>query len=102
MPPRLGEGNPNNRSVLRIQTSLTIAANHGVNQWDLSRSMASSRALAPHRFNGFISDAFAGIFGRMAASAPDRRASFAAAHVTAGAARVVLPGFHIGVVRSVG
>ncbi len=52
--------------------------------------MASSLAITPHRLNGFIADAVAGIFGRMAGSAQDRRASFAAAHVLAGSVGVAL------------
>ena len=52
--------------------------------------MASRRATEPYRLNGFIADAIAGIFGKMAGSQQDRRASFAAAHVLAGSVGVAL------------
>src|SRR5258706_2341313 len=86
------KGTRTTRGVLRIQTSLTIAANHGVNQWDLSRSMASSHAITPYRLHGFVSDAFAGIFGRMTASVQDRRACLAASPHLARAAGVLACG----------
>jgi cell cycle sensor histidine kinase DivJ len=52
--------------------------------------MAPLHAAVPHRMNGFLADALAGIFGADAATQRDRRASFAAAHVLAGSVGVAL------------
>ena len=52
--------------------------------------MAFSPAAAPHRMNGFMTDALAGVLGRETAAPRDRRASFAAAHILAGSVGVIL------------
>ena len=78
------------RRVLGIQISLTIAAKHGVNQWDLSRAMASIHAPAVFRLDTFLTEAFDGVFGREFARGESRRKAFAAAHALAGCVGLAL------------
>jgi len=78
------------RRALGIQVSLTIAAKHGVNQWDLSRAMAASHAPAAFRLDTFLTEALDGVFGREFARGESRRKAFAAAHALAGCVGLAL------------